>query len=78
MPKVLSCKGFGLLEALVAVAMAAPLAAQTADLPAWIHPDPSAKSVLLDLNVTHPAGAPGAVISGEHDALGQRRLNRLT
>jgi hypothetical protein len=43
------------------------LAAQAAPLPSWIHPDPAAKSVLLDLTVTHPAGAPSAQVSGEHD-----------
>jgi hypothetical protein len=43
------------------------LGAQEAGLPAWIHPDPAGKSVLLDLTVTRPAGAPSAVISGKHD-----------
>jgi hypothetical protein len=58
---------FGLAATLCGAFPAAPLAAQAAELPAWIHPDPGAKSVLLDLTVTHPAGAPSAVISGEHD-----------
>lgn len=67
MPKVLSRIRFGLfLAALMALAMS-PLAAQGAGLPAWIHPDPAGKSVLLDLTVTRPAGAASAQLSGEHD-----------
>jgi len=67
MPKVLSCIRFGLIRLALAGPLAGPLAAQTAELPAWIHPDPATKSVLLDLTVTHPDGAPSAVISGQHD-----------
>lgn len=67
MPKVLSRMGFGLIGASLIAPLAAPLVAQDAGLPAWVHPDPAAKSVLLDLTVTHPAGAPSAAISGEHD-----------
>lgn len=67
MPKVLPRKGFGLLGALLTVPCAGSLAAQATDLPAWVHPDPAAKTVLLDLTVTHPAGAASAVLSGEHD-----------
>jgi len=67
MPKVLSYIGFGLIGAALNVLFAAPSAAQATAIPGWIHSDPAAKSVLLDLTVTHPAGAPSAVISGEHD-----------
>lgn len=67
MPKVLCFIRFGLLGALLAAPLAEPLAAQDAGLPAWIHPDAAGKSVLLDLTVTHPAGAASAQISGEHD-----------
>jgi len=67
MPKVLSHNQFGLLLALLTTPLAGPMAAQATDLPTWIHPDPAARTVLLDLTVTHPPGAPSAVISGEHD-----------
>lgn len=67
MAKVLSGIRFGASASTLTVLLAARLAAQTPDLPAWIHPDPAAKSVLLDLTVTHPAGAPSAHLSGEHD-----------
>lgn len=67
MPKVLSCMRFGLIGAALTGSFVGPLAAQTAELPTWIQPDPASKSVLLDLTVTHPGGAPSAVISGEHD-----------
>ena len=67
MPKVLSGLSFGLAAILLAGPLALPLAAQAADVPAWIHADEAGKSVTLDLTVTHPAGAASAVISGEHD-----------
>ena len=67
MPKVLSCIRFGLIGVALTGSFAAPLSAQAASLPTWIQPDPASKSVLLDLTVTRPDGAPGAVISGEHD-----------
>jgi hypothetical protein len=66
MPKVLSGLPFGLAIALFGAAPGC-LAAQAPDLPTWIHPDPVAKSVLLDLTITHPVGAPSALISGERD-----------
>ncbi len=44
-----------------------PLAAQNADLPAWIRPDATSRTLLLDLSVTRPAGAQSALLSGEHD-----------
>jgi sulfocyanin len=55
---------------LVAALMAAPVAsahAQTSGLPAWIHPDSAAKTVLLDLTVTRPTGSPTAQINGRQD-----------
>jgi hypothetical protein len=67
MSKVLSGLSFGLAATLFGAFSPAPISAQDSGLPAWIHPDPAAKSVLLDLTVTHPAGSPSAVISGEHD-----------
>lgn len=67
MPKVLSHIRFGLIGVALTGAVAAPPAARTVELPGWIHPDPVSKAVLLDLTVTHPAGTPSAVISGEHD-----------
>lgn len=35
--------------------------------PAWLKNDPAAKTVTLDLEVTHPAGAPSALINGYRD-----------
>jgi hypothetical protein len=67
MSKVLSRMRFRLVGAILGALLASPAAAQTADLPAWIHPDPAAKTVLLDLAVTRPTGAASAQISGEHD-----------
>jgi Sulfocyanin (SoxE) domain len=67
MSKVLSGIRFGLFGAVLTTALARPTWAQTADLPSWIHADLAARTVLLDLAVTHPAGAPSALISGEHD-----------
>ncbi len=67
MSKVLSGMRFGLFGAFLVTALAQPASAQAADLPSWVHPDPAAKTVLLDLTVTHPAGAASALISGEHD-----------
>ena len=67
MSKVLSAMRFGLSSAILVTAFARPASAQTPDLPPWVHPDPAAKTVLLDLAVTRPAGAASALISGEHD-----------
>ncbi len=67
MPKVLSHLRFGALLAVLLGVSTTSVAAQTADLPAWITPDPAGKTVLLDLTVTHPAGATSALISDEHD-----------
>jgi hypothetical protein len=58
---------FGLPGVVLGALLAGPAAAQTADLPPWIHPDPANKVVLLDLVVTRPTGAASAQISGEHD-----------
>jgi hypothetical protein len=41
--------------------------AATAQAPAWLTSDAAAKTVTLDLEVTHPAGASSAVINGYHD-----------
>lgn len=49
----------------VAVAAGTPAAAQTADLPAWVRPDPAAQTVDLDWTVTRPAGAASALLNGE-------------
>jgi len=67
MSKVLSPMRFGLSSAILVAAFARPASAQAADLPPWVHPDPAAKTVLLDLAITRPAGAASALISGEHD-----------
>jgi hypothetical protein len=67
MPEILPRNRFGVVGVLLAALGAAPAVAQEAGLPSWIHPDPTAKSVLLDLTVTHPAGAPSALLGGEHD-----------
>lgn len=67
MPKVLRDMPFGVIAVLLSALAARPLAAQAPALPAWVKPDPAAKTVTLDLDITHPAGAPSAVISGEHD-----------
>lgn len=67
MPKVLYRMRFGLLLATWAALPPPSLAAQGADLPTWIHPDPAGKAVLLDLTVTRPAGAASAQLSGAHD-----------
>jgi hypothetical protein len=58
---------FGLPGVVLGALLAGPAAAQTVDLPPWIHPDPAGKVVLLDLVVTRPTGAASAQISGEHD-----------
>lgn len=48
------------------LAAAGPAAAQS-NPPAWLKNDPAAKTVTLDLEVTHPAGASSALINGYHD-----------
>ena len=58
---------FPLAFALFGLLGGRPLAAQSADLPAWIRPDAASRTLLLDLTVTRPAGARYALISGEHD-----------
>jgi len=59
--------GFGPLGVLLSAVLAGPVSAQAVDLPPWIHPDATAKSVLLDLTVSPPDGAASALISGERD-----------
>ncbi len=54
---------FCLILAALSAAPAGLVQAQTSALPAWIHADSSARTVMLDLTVTHPAGAPSAQIS---------------
>jgi hypothetical protein len=58
---------FCLILAALSAAPAGLVQAQTSGLPAWIRADSSARTVMLDLTITHPSGAPSALISGEHD-----------
>ena len=67
MSKVLSPIRFGLAAVILGTTVVTPGRAHGSDLPAWIHPDPAAKVVVLDLTITRAPGAATALISGEHD-----------
>jgi uncharacterized cupredoxin-like copper-binding protein len=49
------------------LALAAGRAAAQSDPPAWLKSDAAAKTVTLDLEVTHPPGASSAAINGYQD-----------
>ena len=46
---------------------AAPLVAQTGELPAWIRADPAAQVVDLELTATRPAGSTSILLNGERN-----------
>ncbi len=64
MSKLLSRAFLPCAGALLLALAPAALAAQ-APLPPWAQADPAARTLVLDLEVTHPAGAPSALLNGE-------------
>jgi hypothetical protein len=46
---------------------AAPLVAQTAELPVWIRAHPAGQVVDLELTATRPAGSASGLLNGEHN-----------